>query len=132
MKHSEKARSAINVRSWRQRLHEYRKQPLSLLLKLLMILSAAVSAGVLLILIGYILVKGIPAIIKFFPSIFAWKYTSENVSMTPALVNTVIMTILSLAFAVPIGIFSAVYLVEYSKRGSWLVKLIRITTETLS
>ncbi len=83
-------------------------------------------------LIGYILIKGIPSLIKFFPSIFSWEYTSENVSMTPAIVNTVIMTVISLVIAVPIGIFAAIYLVEYAKRGSRLVKIIRITAETLS
>ncbi|MGN0674651.1 MAG: phosphate ABC transporter permease PstA, partial [Oscillospiraceae bacterium] len=62
----------------------------------------------------------------------AWKYTSENVSMTPAVINTVIMTVLSLVMAVPVGIFAAIYLVEYAKRGSKLVKVIRITAETLS
>lgn len=123
---------AINRRTWRQRLREYRGRPLSLILKILMLLSAALSAGVLVLLIGYILVKGIPALIAHFPSIFAWEYTNENVSMTPAIINTVIMTVLSLALAVPVGIFAAIYLVEYARRGSRLVKLIRVTAETLS
>lgn len=123
---------AINTRTWKQKLREYKTQPLSLLLKILMLLSVVTSAGVLLMLIGYILVKGIPALIEYSPSIFAWEYSSENVSMTPALVNTVIMTVLSLLLAVPVGIFAAIYLVEYAKRGSKLVKIIRITAETLS
>ncbi len=123
---------AINTRTWKQKLREYKTQPLSLLLKLLMLLSVVISAGMLVLLIGYILVKGIPALIEYCPSIFAWEYNSENVSMTPALVNTVIMTVLSLLLAVPIGIFAAIYLVEYAKRGSKLVKIIRITAETLS
>lgn len=124
--------NAINTRTLKQRLCEYKGRPLSLALKLLMIISTLISVGVLAMLIGYILIKGIPALIKFFPSIFAWKYTSENVSMTPAIVNTVIMTVISLVIAVPIGIFAAIYLVEYAKRGSRLVKIIRITAETLS
>lgn len=123
---------AINTRTWQQKLREYKHQPLSLLLKLLMLLSVVLSAGVLVMLIGYILIKGIPALIEYSPSIFAWEYNSENVSMTPALVNTVIMTVLSLLLAVPVGIFAAIYLVEYAKRGSRLVKIIRITAETLS
>lgn len=123
---------AINFRTWKQRLREYKHQPLSLLLKLLMILSVLISAGVLLLLIGYILIKGIPSLIAYFPSIFAWEYTSENVSMMPAMINTVIMTVMSLVIAVPVGIFAAIYLVEYAKRGSRLVKIIRITAETLS
>ena len=50
----------------------------------------------------------------------------------PALVNTLIITALSLLIAVPIGVFAAIFLVEYANRGSRLVSLIRITTETLS
>ncbi|MBQ8515650.1 MAG: phosphate ABC transporter permease PstA [Ruminococcus sp.] len=122
----------INFRTWQQKLREYKHQPLSLLLKLLMILAMVLSVGVLILLIGYILIKGVPSLIHYFPSIFSWEYTSENVSMTPAIINTVIMTVLSLIIAVPIGIFAAIYLVEYAKRGSRLVKIIRITAETLS
>ncbi|MBQ8688102.1 MAG: phosphate ABC transporter permease PstA [Ruminococcus sp.] len=123
---------AVNFRTWQQKLREYKHQPLSLFLKLLMLLAILLSAGMLVLLIGSILIKGIPSLIAYFPSIFSWTYTSENVSMTPAIVNTVIMTILSLLISVPIGIFAAIYLAEYAKRGSRLVKIIRITAETLS
>ena len=50
----------------------------------------------------------------------------------PALVNTLIITALSLVIAIPFGVFAAIYLVEYAKKGSRLVHLIRITAETLS
>ena len=66
------------------------------------------------------------------PDLFSWTYNSENVSMLPAIINTVLMTLLSLLIAAPLGIFSAIYLVEYAKRGNKIVKLIRITAETLS
>ena len=52
--------------------------------------------------------------------------------MLPAIINTFIMTLISLIIAVPLGIFSAIYLVEYAKRGNKLVGIIRMTTETLS
>ena len=52
--------------------------------------------------------------------------------MLPALLNTLIMIAATLIIAVPIGIFSAIYLVEYAKKGNRLVSLIRLTTETLS
>ena len=55
----------------------------------------------------------------------------DNASLMPALINTLIITLLSLVIAVPFGIFAAIYLVEYAKKGSKLVKIIRITTETL-
>lgn len=106
----------------------YRKRPGSLLMLILIILSAAITAGVLVSLIVYILVNGISHIR---PELFAWEFTTDNMSMMPAIISTIYMTVLSLVMAVPIGIFSAVYLVEYSKRNSRLVKVIRVTTETL-
>lgn len=92
-------------------------------------LSALITLGVLVLLVGYVVIKGLPFIN---PGIFAWKYTSENVSMMPAIINTVLMTALALIVAGPLGIFSAIYLVEYAKRGNKLVSVVRITAETLS
>ena len=83
----------------------------------------------LLFLIGYILVSGLP---HLNPSLFSLHYTSENVSMLPAIVTTVEMTVLALLISVPLGLFTAVYLNEYAKRGNKLVSIIRVTTETLS
>lgn len=103
--------------------------PFSLLVKLLVYLSAIITVSVLVFIIAYILIMGLSNIT---PELFEWKYTPENVSMTPAIINTLIMTALTLVMAVPIGVFSAIYLVEYAKRGSKLVKIIRLTTETLS
>lgn len=119
----------INKVTLKQKLLRYRRSPLSLVLMILVMLSALFAVGILLYLIGFILIKGIPALSW---EQFEWKYTAENVSMIPAIINTVIMVVLTLVLAVPIGIFSAIYLVEYAKRGSKLVKLVRITTETLS
>lgn len=117
-------------RNFRQKLKEYKRSPLSGLLFLLVCISAFIAVAVLIFLIIYILYHGIPNLTL--PGLFAWEYNSENVSMTPAIINTVIMTALSLAMAVPLGVFSAIYLVEYAKRGNRLVKLVRITAETLS
>lgn len=91
--------------------------------------SAAVTMAALLFIILYILIKGIPHLT---PELFAWTYTSDNVSLTPALINTLSMTALSLLFAVPAGIGAAVYLSEYARRGNRLVSVVRITAETLS
>ena len=98
------------------------------LLRGLVGLAAALTAAVLLFLIGYILVNGIP---NLKPSLFAWEYNSENVSLMPALINTLLMTAFSLVVATPLGIFAAIWLVEYAHRGSKLVRLVRLTTETL-
>ena len=107
----------------------YLRHPGSLLLRLLCVLSAVITGGVLLLVAGYVLCKGIPYLN---PSMFAPVYNSENVSMLPALFNTIWMTLLSLAIAAPLGVGGAIYLVEYAPRKSRLVQLVRVTAETLS
>ncbi|MFR5602348.1 MAG: phosphate ABC transporter permease PstA [Lachnospiraceae bacterium] len=119
----------INQQSLGQKLKAYKRTPLSLVLFLLVSLSALITVSTLVFLIIYILVKGVPYLT---PSLFAWEYNSENVSLMPALINTVLMTALSLLIAAPLGIFAAIYLVEYAKRGNKLVEVIRVTAETLS
>ncbi len=118
----------INRQTFAQKMRAYKRQPLSLLLWLLVVAAAIITVGVLLFLIGYILVKGIPNIK---PELFEWEYNTDNVSMMPAMINTLYMTGLTLLMAVPVGIFSAIYLVEYAKRGNKLVNIVRVTTETL-
>lgn len=113
----------------KQQIKTLIKHPLSLLARLFVILSAAATLGVLLFIIVFIVVKGVP---HLSPDLFAWEYTSDNVSMMPAIINTLVMTGVTLVIAVPLGIFAAIYLVEYAKRGSKLVKIIRMTAETLS
>lgn len=107
---------------------EKQKYPGSAFLKFLIYLCASLTFLVLIFLIAYILINGIPHINL---DLFALKYTSDNASVIPALINTVVMTLLSLLLAVPIGIFSAIFLVEYAKRGNKLVEIVRMTTETL-
>ncbi len=111
-------------------MKNYRHHPFSLVLRILVTLSAVITAGVVLFLIGYILYHGVPNLTL--PGLFSWKFTAENQSMMPAIINTVIMIALTLMLAVPIGVFAAIYLVEYSKRGNRFVKIIRVTAETLS
>lgn len=113
----------------RQKLKTYRGSPGSFLLLVLVILSAAVTAGIVLFLLAYILINGIP---NLSPELFEWEYNSENVSMMPALINTFIMVILTLLLAVPVGVFSAIYMTEYAGKGNKLVAIIKLTAETLS
>jgi phosphate transport system permease protein len=101
----------------------------SLALRCAVFLSAILTVGILVSLVAYILIKGVPNLSW---SLFSISYTSENVSLFPALLNTITMTFLSLLVAMPLGIFSAIYLVEYAKRGNRLVSIIRITSETLA
>ena len=91
--------------------------------------GAAFTVFVLASIVGYILIKGIPNLSL---DLFAWEYNTDNVSLMPALINTILMTLISLIVAVPLGIGAAIYLTEYARRGNRLVKLVRITAETLS
>lgn len=120
---------AINKRTFMQKLREYKRKPLSLLMYIIVILAAAFSVAALVFIIIYILIKGVP---NLTPELFAWEYNSDNVSCTPAIINTIIITLLTLVISVPLGIGSAIYLAEYAKRGNKLVKVIRTMAETLS
>ena len=119
----------MNRLSLSDRLKSYKRTPGSLLVMLLVVLSAVATIAALVFLILYILVNGIPYINA---DLFSWNYTSENCSVIPAAINTVIMAAISLLLAVPFGIGSAIYLVEYAKKGNKLVKVIRVTAETLT
>ena len=101
----------------------------SKILKGTVILASCLTFGVLLFLIAYILIKGLP---NLSPKLFSLHYTTENVSMLPAIINTIEMTLCSLIVAVPLGICTAIYLVEYAKKGNKVVGIIRLTAETLS
>lgn len=118
-----------NNSSFTDQLRSYLRHPGSGILALLTGLAAVLTFAVLIFLVGYILIKGIPYLT---PDLFSFEYNSENVSLMPSLINTFIMTVLTLVIAAPIGIFAAIYLVEYAKKGNKLVKVIRITAETLS
>lgn len=120
---------AINKQTLLQRIKAYRRRPLSLVLCILVLLSAVITVGVLGFLVAYILINGVPYLT---PELFSWKYTSDNASMMPAIINTLIMVGVSLVISVPLGVFAAIYLTEYARRGNRVVWLIRITAETLS
>ena len=112
----------------KSKLSYWKNHPGSAILRFLVWLSAIITVAVMAFLVGFILIKGVG---NLTPDLFALEYNSDNASLMPALINTLIITLLSLVIAVPFGIFAAIYLVEYAKKGSKLVKIIRITTETL-
>lgn len=118
----------INRVTAREKWQSYLHHPMALVQFLLVHLAALITAAVVLFLIAYVLITGVPHVHK---ELFAWTWTTENQSMMPALVNTLVMTLLSLLIAVPIGVCAAIYMVEYAKRGNKLVKLVRLTAETL-
>ena len=108
---------------------DIKKHPFSFLLRVLVILAAVITFIILIFIIGYILINGVPNL-KL--SLFSLEYTTDNVSLVPALINTILMIFLALIIAIPFGVFSAIYLVEYAKRGNRMVKYIRLTADTLS
>lgn len=121
--------NAINRTSTAQKMKNYSRHPGSLLVFILTVLAAVVTVGALAALIIWVLIKGIP---NLTPDMFSLTYTTDNQSMLPAMINTVQMVLVALVIAVPFGIGSAIYLVEYAKKGNRLVTIIRLTTETLS
>lgn len=104
------------------------KHPLSLFISIMIKLSAILVAFFVVLIIGYVLILGIP---QLKGSLFALKYNSENVSMLPSIINTITIMIVTLVVALPISICAAIYLAEYAKDGK-IVKVIRMTAETLS
>lgn len=100
----------------------------SVIIKSLVYGAAIFTFVVLLWLVASVAIEGIK-MIK--PDMFNLKYTTENLSMLPSIINTLTVIIMSLAVSVPIGIFTAIYLVEYAKRESKFVSIVRTATETL-
>lgn len=119
----------VNRENFADKVKSYLRHPGSMILMLLVMIATFITFALLLFLIFYILINGIPYIK---PSLFSLHYTSDNASVIPALINTVVMTLLSLLIAVPFGIFSAIFLVEYAGKGNKFIEVIRLTTETLS
>lgn len=94
-------------------------------------ISAALTVGFLFWIIWYILSNGLQHV--------NWKFITDNYTHTgdehgifPMIVSTVYMVVASIAVAAPIGIMTAIYLTEYAKVGSRLVKIIRFCTESLA
>ena len=119
----------INKVTFKQRMISYKRKPLSLVMLLLVALAAVLSAAALVFIIVYVLIRGIP---NLTPELFALTYNSDNVSCMPSIINTIVLTILTLLIAVPFGIGAAIYLAEYAKKGNKLVKVIRTMAETLA
>lgn len=119
----------INYVSFRDKMQSYKKHPGSFLALLLVGIAVVLTVVSLGYLIVYILVQGVPHLT---PDLFAWEYTSDNVSMLPSMINTLFMTVLALLIAVPIGVGSAIYMVEYAKKGNRFVAVVRVTAETLT
>lgn len=92
-------------------------------------LCTGLTVLILFFILWHVLSNGVPYLT---PELFAWDYTTENVSMTHALVNTLIIVVVAMSLAIFFGVGTAIYLVEYAKPGSKIVEMIRLTAETLA
>ena len=119
----------INRQSWQDKLRAYTKKPFSMVMMLLVMLCTVITAAVVLWILIYTLIRGIP---NLTPELFSWKWTTENQSMLPAIINTLKVAVLSLVIAIPIGVFAAIFMVEYAKSTNIFVKIVRMAAETLS
>ena len=98
------------------------------ILNALVYLCAIFTITVLVLIVGFIFIKGM----KFTTPTFIFSdYSPEGGGIRPMIVTTIYMIALSILIATPIGILSAVYLQEYAKQGK-IVKIIRFATESLS
>lgn len=122
-------KDTINRQTFMDKIKSYYHHPVSFFLLVLVLLAAGFTIATLLFLVGYVLVTGVPNLRL---SLFAWNYNSDNVSMMPAIINTIEMVAMALLAAVPFGVGAAVYLVGYAKKGNKIVGLVRLTAETLT
>ena len=100
------------------------------IMRLFMFLSVALTCGLVLFLIGYVLYKGLPNI--------TWKllstspsYLAGTIGILPDILNTLYIVLATLVFVLPLGVGAAVYLTEYAQNKR-LVDAIEYAAETLS
>lgn len=119
----------INRQSFSDKLRAYMKKPFSFVFMILVMIAAAITVGAVLWVLIYTLARGIPSLK---PELFAWEYTRKNLSMLPAIINTLFIAALALVISVPIGVFAAIFMVEYAKSTNVFVKIVRMAAETLA
>ena len=97
------------------------------------IFSGAFAGLVLLLIVGFIFVNGLPYLLKN-PSLIygAYEFGGEKITILPAIVTTLYTVFLSLLIAVPIGIMTAIFLNEYAKRTHFTVRLVRSAIDILA
>ncbi len=99
-------------------------------MKGLMAVSAAITAGLVLFLLIYISVKGIPNISWSFLSSKPSHLTGQ-IGILPDILNTLYIVLATLVFVLPLGVGAAIYLNEYAEHKK-LVTIIEYAAETLS
>lgn len=115
----------------RQSLYSDKKRPSDLILTLLIYFAAGVTVCILIGIILYILINGLPYVSWEFLSSAYSENNEQLKGILPMIINTLYIVGITLLIATPIGISSAIYLTQYAKQGK-LVRVIRFTTEVLS
>lgn len=100
------------------------------IMKILMWISVAITCGLVIFVIGFVLYKGVPNI--------TWKllttkpsYLTKNIGILPDILNTFYIVIATLVVVLPLGVGAAIYLTEYATNKK-LVAVIEYAAETLS
>ncbi len=100
------------------------------IMKILMWISVAITCGLVIFVIGFVLYKGVPNI--------TWKllttkpsYLTKNIGILPDILNTFYIVIATLVVVLPLGVGAAIYLNEYATNKK-LVAVIEYAAETLS
>ena len=117
---------SINRVSFKDKLKSYAKKPFSMAIMLLVMLAALITAGAVVWILLHTLLQGVPHLSL---KMFSWTWTRENLSIMPALINTLVIAGLALVIAVPIGVFAAIFMVEYAKSTNIFVKIVRMAAE---
>ena len=120
---------AVNRQSVREKMRSYLRKPFSLVAMALVMAGAAITVGAVLWVLIYTLVQGIP---NLSAKLFAWEYTTQNQTMLPAIINTLFIALSALVIAVPVGVFAAIFMVEYAGSDNIFVKIVRMAAETLA
>lgn len=107
-----------------------KRRAYTVMMKSLMLLSVAVSCGIILFLIVYVMAKGLPNItwglLSTTPSVL-----DDRIGILPDIMNTVYIVLTTILIIIPLGVGAAVYLTEYAKNKK-LVAIIEYAAETLS
>ena len=100
--------------------------------------SASIGAGVfagavLLLVIGFIFIKGAPTLVSNPHLLFGkYEFDSEQITILPSIITTLMTVGLSLLISVPIGLCTAIFLNEYAKKNNFFIKIIRGAIDLLN
>ena len=97
------------------------------------VFSGVFTAAVLLLVLGFILVKGLPNLIGNPYLLFGkYEFNGEKITILPSIVTTIMAVALSLLIAIPVGVCTAIFMNEYAKKSSVIIKIIRGAIDLLS